>query len=169
MGMVTEDRREGGLFLPMSILLNVSAANLDSVSRAGIIQDDKVKEISTRYANDLRIATTSLERQVKFLSGGNQQKVLLARWLSRQPKVLIVDEPTRGVDVGAKSDLYEILRKLAGEGVALLVVSSDLPEVLALSHRIVVMSEGRTVGELDARDADEVAILKMATPKSAIS
>ena len=167
-GMVTEDRREGGLFLPMSILLNVSAANLESVSKLGIIQEDKVKEISTSFANELRITTTSLERQVKFLSGGNQQKVLLARWLSRQPKVLIIDEPTRGVDVGSKSDLYEILRRLAGEGVALLVVSSDLPEVLALSHRIVVMSEGRTVGELDARDADEVTILKMATPESAI-
>lgn len=167
-GMVTEDRREGGLFLPMSILLNVSAANLEAVSRQGIIQDDKVTEISTRFAEKLRIATTSLNRQVMYLSGGNQQKVLLARWLARQPKVLIVDEPTRGVDVGAKSDLYEILRGLARDGVALLVVSSDLPEVLALSHRIVVMSEGRTVGELDARKADEVTILQMATPKSAV-
>jgi ABC-type sugar transport system ATPase subunit len=103
-----------------------------------------------------------------YLSGGNQQKVLLARWLARQPKVLIVDEPTRGVDVGAKSDLYEILRELARNGVALLVVSSDLPEVLAISHRIIVMSEGSTVGELDAREADEVTILQMATPKSMI-
>jgi ABC-type sugar transport system ATPase subunit len=167
-GMVTEDRREGGLFMPMSILLNVSAANLEAVSRGGIVRDDKVTEISTRFAEKLRIATTSLNRQVMYLSGGNQQKVLLARWLAREPKVLIVDEPTRGVDVGAKSDLYEILRGLAREGVALLVVSSDLPEVLALAHRIVVMSEGLTVGELDARNADEVTILQMATPKSAV-
>jgi ABC-type sugar transport system ATPase subunit len=113
--------------------------------------------------------TPSIEREVMYLSGGNQQKELLARWLARKPELLIVDEPTRGVDVGAKSELYRILRDLAKNEVALLVVSSDLPEVLALAHRIVVMSEGQTVGELDARQADEVTILQMATPKSVLS
>ena len=91
---------------------------------------------------------------MRYLSGGNQQKVLLAKWLARQPRILIVDEPTRGVDVGSKADIYRILRDLAASGMALLVVSSDLPEVLALAHRIVVMSEGRVAGELDAATRD---------------
>ena len=101
-----------------------------------------------------------------YLSGGNQQKVFVARWLARKPEILIVDEPTRGVDVGAKSDLYEIIRDLAKSGVAVLVVSSDLPEVLALAHHIIVMSEGKTVGEMDAKKATEIKILQMATPKN---
>ena len=108
----------------------------------------------------------SVDREVRYLSGGNQQKVLLAKWLARQPRILIVDEPTRGVDVGSKADIYRILRDLAASGMALLVVSSDLPEVLALAHRIVVMSEGRVAGELDAATATEIAILELAAPKS---
>jgi ABC-type sugar transport system ATPase subunit len=164
-GMVPEDRREAGLFLAMSVAANIAAANMDHVSRNGIVADREVVRIAAQAADTLRIATPSLDREVMYLSGGNQQKVLLARWLARKPRILIVDEPTRGVDVGAKSDLYGILRQLARNGVALLVVSSDLPEVLALAHRILVMSEGRTVGELEASQADEVTILQMATPR----
>jgi len=115
----------------------------------------------------LRVATPDVRRPVMNLSGGSQQKVLLAKWLARNPAVLIVDEPTRGVDVGAKADIYAILRDLAVQGVALLVVSSDLLEVLALAHRVVVMSDRRVVGELDASDADEETILRMAAPKRA--
>jgi ABC-type sugar transport system ATPase subunit len=118
--------------------------------------------------DDLRIATPSVDREVRYLSGGNQQKVLLAKWLVRNPRILIVDEPTRGVDVGSKADIYAILRNLAAQGMALLVVSSDLPEVLALAHRIVVMSEGRVAGELDADAATEVAILELAAPKARV-
>ncbi len=165
-GMVPEDRRDAGLFLSMSIAANIAVANLESVSHNGILSKHKIMEMAKETSDSLRVATPSLEREVMYLSGGNQQKVLLARWLARKPILLIVDEPTRGVDVGAKSDLYTILRELAKRGVALLVVSSDLPEVLALAHRIVVMSEGRTVGELDARQADEVTILQMSTPKT---
>lgn len=165
-GMVPEDRRLSGLFLSMSIAANIAVANLDAVSRNGIVSNREIMQIAGETSSVLRIATPSLEREVMYLSGGNQQKVLLGRWLARKPQFLIVDEPTRGVDVGAKSDLYAILRDLAKQGVALLVVSSDLPEVLALAHRIVVMSEGRTVGELDARQADEVTILQMSTPKT---
>jgi L-arabinose transport system ATP-binding protein len=106
-----------------------------------------------------------IDREVMYFSGGNQQKVLLAKWLARKPKILIVDEPTKGVDVGAKAELYSVLRELARGGVALLVVSSDLPEVLAISHRIVVMSEGRTVGDLDPREVEEYDILQLATPQ----
>jgi ABC-type sugar transport system ATPase subunit len=164
-GMVPEDRRDAGLFLSMSIAANIASSNMDLVSRNGIIYKREVDRLASRSAESLRIATPNIEREVMYLSGGNQQKVLLARWLARRPKLLIVDEPTRGVDVGAKSDLYAILRDLAKNGIALLVVSSDLPEVLALAHRIVVMSEGRTVGELDAAQADEVTILHLATPR----
>jgi len=167
-GMVPEDRREAGLFLAMSVAANIAVANMDSVSHNGIIADREVVRLASQTAEALHIITPSLEREVMFLSGGNQQKVLLARWLARNPRILIVDEPTRGVDVGAKSDLYTILRELTRNGVALLVVSSDLPEVLALAHRIVVMSEGRTVGELEASQADEVAILQMATPRGVV-
>jgi ribose transport system ATP-binding protein/rhamnose transport system ATP-binding protein len=165
-GMVPEDRREAGLFLAMSVAANIAAANLDQVSRNEIIVQKEVERLANQSVDTLRIITPSLEREVMFLSGGNQQKVLLGKWLAQRPRLLIVDEPTRGVDVGAKSDLYAILRELARNGVALLVVSSDLPEVLALAHRIVVMSEGRTVGELDARQANEVTILQMATPRT---
>ena len=165
-GMVPEERREAGLFVEMSIAANIAAANLNKVSQYGIIQENKVGNLASEYKDSLRIATPSISREVMFLSGGNQQKVLLGKWLARRPKLLIVDEPTRGVDVGAKAELYVILRELAKSGVALLVVSSDLPEVLALAHRIVVMSEGMTVSELNAKEADEVTILQMAIPKS---
>jgi len=167
-GMVPEDRRDAGLFLAMSIAANIASANMDAVSQRGVISKRDVDRLAQSSVDTLHIATPDIEREVMFLSGGNQQKVLLGRWLARKPKILIVDEPTRGVDVGAKADLYAILRELAQNGVALLVVSSDLPEVLALAHRIVVMSEGRTVGEIDANDADEVKILQMATPKSGV-
>ncbi len=125
-----------------------------------------MRQVSQKYADELRIATPSVDREVRYLSGGNQQKVLLAKWLAREPRILIVDEPTRGVDVGSKADIYRILRDLAAGGMALLVVSSDLPEVLALAHRIVVMSEGRVVGELDAAAATEIAILELAAPRA---
>lgn len=163
-GMVPEDRREAGLFLAMSIASNIAAANMDNVSTNGLIADRQIERLATQSIESLRIATPDFRRQVMYLSGGNQQKVLLGRWLARKPKLLIVDEPTRGVDVGAKADVYNILRELAKNGIALLVVSSDLPEVLSLAHRIVVMSEGRTVGELDPRQADEVSVLQLATP-----
>ena len=168
-GMVPEDRRDAGLFLAMSVATNILAGNMNLVSRRGILDRREVDRLAHRSVDALHIITPTVDREVMYLSGGNQQKVLLARWLARKPKLLIVDEPTRGVDVGAKAELYKILRELAHSGVALLVVSSDLPEVLALAHRIVVMSEGRTVGELDARSADEVTVLQMATPKSVLS
>jgi ABC-type sugar transport system ATPase subunit len=164
--MLPEDRKEGGLFTDFTITANVVAANLAAYTHSGLLSKSEMRKVSQRYADELRIATPSVEREVRFLSGGNQQKVLLAKWLARQPRILIVDEPTRGVDVGSKADLYRILRDLAASGIALLVVSSDLPEVLALAHRIVVMSEGRVVGELDAASATEIAILELAAPRA---
>jgi ABC-type sugar transport system ATPase subunit len=160
--MLPEDRKEGGLFIDFTIAANIAAANLAAFTRSGLLSESAIREVSRHYVDELRIATPSIEREVRTLSGGNQQKVLLAKWLARKPRVLIVDEPTRGVDVGSKADIYRILRDLAAKGMALLVVSSDLPEVLALAHRIVVMSEGRVAGELDAATASEVSILELA-------
>jgi L-arabinose transport system ATP-binding protein len=164
--MLPEDRKDGGLFTDFTITANVAAANLAAYTRWGLLSKPAMRQVSRQYVDELRIVTPDVEREVRYLSGGNQQKVLLAKWLARQPRILIVDEPTRGVDVGSKADIYRILRELAASGIALLVVSSDLPEVLALAHRIVVMSEGRVVGELDAATATEIAILELAAPRA---
>jgi ABC-type sugar transport system ATPase subunit len=166
--MLPEDRKDRGLFMDFTIVANVVAANLDTYTHSGLLSTTEMRQISRKYVDDLRIATPSIDREVRYLSGGNQQKVLLAKWLVRNPRILIVDEPTRGVDVGSKADIYGILRNLAAQGMALLVVSSDLPEVLALAHRIVVMSEGCVVGELDAAAATEVTILELAAPKARV-
>jgi ABC-type sugar transport system ATPase subunit len=164
--MLPEDRKEGGLFMDFTIAANVAAANLPAYTHGGLLADGEVTRVAEEYVKELRIATPNVKREVRNLSGGNQQKVLLAKWLARKPRILLVDEPTRGVDVGSKADIYRILRDLAASGIALLVVSSDLPEVLAISHRIVVMSEGRVAGELSAAEADELSILSLAAPKS---
>jgi len=161
-GMVPEDRKQGGLFLEMSVMDNISVTNLEAISSGGVISNAKNRALAGRFVERLRVSTPSIYQTVDHLSGGNQQKVLLSKWLARNPKLLIVDEPTRGVDVGARAEIYRILRELAAQGVALLVVSSDLPEVLALADRIVVMREGETVGDLAGGQADEVGILRLA-------
>jgi ribose transport system ATP-binding protein/rhamnose transport system ATP-binding protein len=163
--MLPEDRKDGGLFIDFSIIANVVSANLASYTHSGILSESEMQQASRKYVDQLRIVTPGIDREVRYLSGGNQQKVLLAKWLTREPRILIVDEPTRGVDVGSKAEIYRLLRDLASRGMAVLVVSSDLPEVLALAHRIVVMSERRVVGELDAAAATEIAILELAAPK----
>jgi ribose transport system ATP-binding protein/rhamnose transport system ATP-binding protein len=164
-GMVPEDRRLAGLFLAMDIVDNVISANMLALSKNGLMLDSKCRRLAQESVEQLNVVPPMIDREVMYFSGGNQQKVLLAKWLARKPKILIVDEPTKGVDVGAKAELYSVLRELARGGVALLVVSSDLPEVLAISHRIVVMSEGRTVGDLDPREVEEYDILQLATPQ----
>jgi ABC-type sugar transport system ATPase subunit len=167
--MLPEDRKESGLFMDFTIVANAAAANLDAYTHSGLLSDAEMRAMSRTFVDRLRVATPSIDREVRNLSGGNQQKVLLAKWLARQPRILIVDEPTRGVDVGSKADIYRILRDLAAGGMALLVISSDLPEVLALAHRIIVMCESRVAGELDAGNATEVAILDLAAPKSGMT
>jgi ABC-type sugar transport system ATPase subunit len=162
-GMVPEDRKIAGLFLNMDIVNNVAATVLSKVSSGASFSDVKAEALAKNFVDELRIATPSVHQIVGNLSGGNQQKVLLAKWLAMEPRLLIVDEPTRGVDVGARSEIYRLLRALADKGVALLVVSSDLPEVLALADRIVVMAEGRTVGELPGDGATEEQVLRLAT------
>ncbi len=164
--MLPEDRKEAGLFMDFPIVANVVAANLAAYTHSGLVSRSETRQVSQQFTDELRIATPSIDREVRNLSGGNQQKVLLAKWLARHPRILIVDEPTRGVDVGSKADIYRILRDLAASGIAVLVVSSDMLEVLALAHRVVVMSDGRVAGELDASEATEVAILELAAPKA---
>jgi ribose transport system ATP-binding protein/rhamnose transport system ATP-binding protein len=161
--MMPEDRKDAGLFLERSIVENVSAAVLEKVSPSGIVSERASDALAQRFIEALKIATPSSRQLVGNLSGGNQQKVLLAKWLAPDPRVLIVDEPTRGVDVGARAEIYRILRDLRDRGLAILVVSSDLPEVLTLADRILVMANGRTVGELEGATATEEAVVRLAT------
>lgn len=165
-GMIPEDRKEAGLFLEMSVALNIAATNLTQVSRRGWISQARVGRLAQKFTASLKVRTPTIHQPVAFLSGGNQQKVLLAKWIARNPRVLIIDEPTRGVDVGARTEIYGIIRELAAAGTAVLIVSSDLSEVLSISDRIVVMAEGRTTGVIAGADATEMAVLELAAPKS---
>ncbi len=162
-GMVPEDRKTSGLFLGMDLVNNIAATVLGRVASGLNFSEAKAEALALSFVSELKIATPGVRQIVGNLSGGNQQKVLIAKWLAMEPKLLIVDEPTRGVDVGARAEIYRLLRALAEKGVALLVVSSDLPEVLSLADRIVVMAEGRTVGELDGASATEEDVLRLAT------
>ncbi|MEM5583903.1 sugar ABC transporter ATP-binding protein [Roseibium sp. AS2] len=169
-GFVTEDRKDEGLILDMPIAANMSLASLKAVSKSGLLQ----LASETRRARDggakLKLKYGKTSDAVSSLSGGNQQKVVLAKWLARQPKVLLLDEPTRGVDVGAKAEIYAILKDLARDGVALLVVSSEMPELMTLADRILVLAEHQIQGELQRPDFSEENILKLAygqTPEAA--
>jgi ribose transport system ATP-binding protein/rhamnose transport system ATP-binding protein len=166
-GMVPEDRKSSGLFLGMDLVNNIAVTVLRQVSSGANFSDAKAEALASSFIDELKIVTPGVHQIVGNLSGGNQQKVLLAKWLAMEPGLLIVDEPTRGVDVGARSEIYRLLRALAAKGVALLVVSSELPEVLALADRIVVMAEGRTVGELPGEGASEEDVLRLATQYTA--
>ncbi len=160
---VPEDRKLQGLFLGLPIRSNISSASLDDISANGVVSGRKDRTLGATLAKDLRVKAASIEVPVGTLSGGNQQKVVLARWLARRPRVLILDEPTRGVDVGAKAEIYRLIREIATEGVAVLVISSELPEVLGLSDRVLVMREGRLVGEFGYGEADEQKVMALAT------
>jgi len=162
-GMVPEDRKQAGLFLDMSVQDNIGVTVAHDLARGLLASDARAAALALRFIAELKIATPSPRQVVGNLSGGNQQKVLIAKWLAMKPRLLIVDEPTRGVDVGARAEIYRLLRNLAADGVALLVVSSDLPEVLTLADRIVVMADGRLAGELAGDGASEADILRLAT------
>ncbi len=160
---VPEDRKQQGLFLGLSIRANISSACLDDVSSRGVVSPKRDRVMARSMSRDLGVKASSIETAVGTLSGGNQQKVVLARWLARRPRVLMLDEPTRGVDVGAKAEIYRLVREVAAHGVAVLVISSELPEVLGLSDRVLVMREGHLVGELAAADATEQNVMALAT------
>jgi ABC-type sugar transport system ATPase subunit len=160
---VPEDRKDDGLFLALSVADNIGVTNLPAVSDGEFVNNAKLTALASGYVSQLQIRTPGLGQSVGHLSGGNQQKVLFAKWLARGPKVFIVDEPTRGVDVGAKADIHVLLRELAQQGAAVIVISSELPEVLGLSDRIGVMRAGALVAVLDAREATEESIVALAT------
>ena len=142
MGLLPEDRKYQGLVLILSVLQNVSMASLDRLKKGGLLQLREEKKQVNEFVTKLRIATPHIQQQVQFLSGGNQQKVVLAKWLASQSKVLIFDEPTRGIDVGAKVEVYNLMNTLVESGVAVIMVSSEMPELLGMSDRILVMHEG---------------------------
>ncbi|WP_256761189.1 sugar ABC transporter ATP-binding protein [Cohnella sp. WQ 127256] len=160
---VTEDRKGDGLFLIQDIKSNVSAANLQGISSKGIINDNKEVKVANAYKDSMYIKAPSVEQIVGKLSGGNQQKVSLGKWLFVGPKLLILDEPTRGIDVGAKFEIYTIMNKLINEGMSIIMISSELGEVLGMSDRVYVMAEGRIKGELSSDEADQEKIMHFAT------
>jgi rhamnose transport system ATP-binding protein len=163
MGLLTEDRKRLGLLLELSIRENASLANLDEISRFWLVDKKRERGVVDRYLGGLRLRAGSWEQPVSSLSGGNQQKVLLARWLATKAKVLMFDEPTKGVDVGAKAEIYKVIGDLAAEGLGVVVVSSYLPEILGLADRVLVMREGTVAGELPAAGATEEDVLKLAS------
>ncbi len=163
MGLLTEDRKRLGLLLQLSIRENASLANLDEISRFWLVDKKRERGVVDQYLGGLKLRAGSWERPVSSLSGGNQQKVLLARWLATKAKVLMFDEPTKGVDVGAKAEIYKVIGDLAGEGLGVVVVSSYLPEVLGLADRVLVMREGTVAGELPAAGATEEDVLRIAS------
>jgi ribose transport system ATP-binding protein len=168
MAMAPEDRKLQGLVLPMSVAANASMASMDSIERAGLIDARRERRHVGGYVERLRVKTPSLRQPVRNLSGGNQQKVILAKWLAAKPKVLLLDEPTRGIDVGAKREIYTLIDELAHDGLGVIVVSSELPEVLAISDRVMVMCEGRKTAEFARGEANEQNVMSAALPKALV-
>ncbi|MEO1460093.1 MAG: ATP-binding cassette domain-containing protein, partial [Pseudomonadota bacterium] len=158
---VTEDRKELGLVLDDTILRNTTLANLAGVARRGVIDREQEREVAEGYRERLAIRTPGVFQRVVNLSGGNQQKVVLAKWLFTHPKVLILDEPTRGIDVGAKFEIYSIMNQLAEEGRGIVMISSEMPELLGISDRIYVMNEGSFAGDLPAAEASQERLMAM--------
>src|SRR6185503_15632226 len=161
-GFLTEDRKSQGLVLPLSVERNLCLSSVDKFSKWGVMDTTQEQRAADRYVKELQIKTPSLAQKVVFLSGGNQQKVVLSKWLCSQAEVFIFDEPTRGVDVGAKTEIYQLMNRLTASGVAIIMISSELLEVLGMSDRILVMREGRVTGEFSAEEATSEKILHCA-------
>ena len=162
-GFVTENRQEEGLVLDESIRENISLLNFGKFTPGLFINNDKEKNLSNKLVGDFRVKTTSSESKVQDLSGGNQQKVVFAKWYAIDPEILILDEPTKGVDVGAKREIYDLINDLTHQGVCVILISSDLPELLSLSDRIYVIHEGKVQGELNRNEADQQKVMTLAT------
>ena len=162
-GYLSEDRKQYGLLLDKDISFNTSLATMDKFTKAAIVNARKIRAVAQEYVKKLRTRTPSVDVDVRSLSGGNQQKVVVAKWLERDAEILIFDEPTRGIDVGAKDEIYTLLENLASQGKAIIVISSELPEVLRLANRIAVMAHGRIIGVLDNEEATQENIMELAT------
>jgi rhamnose transport system ATP-binding protein len=162
--LVPEDRQHEGLILPMSVGANLSLAMLDSLSRCGFIRSRREQSMIQRQMSELSIRASSPQAPAETLSGGNQQKLVLGKWLASQPAVLILDEPSRGVDVGAKAQVHRLIRQLAEQGLATLVISSELPELLSICDRVLVVRQGRIVGERSTQATTQEELLQLALP-----
>lgn len=160
---VSEDRKTKGLILSQDVKQNITLANLRELAKRSLVNSHEEVRVARQYKESLNIKTPSIEQVVNNLSGGNQQKVSVAKWLFVKPDILILDEPTRGIDVGAKFEIYAIMKDLVSNGMSIIMISSELPEVLGMSDRIYVMSEGRLTGELQSKDASQEAIMRLAT------
>jgi ribose transport system ATP-binding protein len=168
-GYLSEDRKRYGLALKMDVESNVVLAAFEKFQGAlGWVNNSKTRATAKQFVEKLRIRTPGLQQKVKNLSGGNQQKVVIGKWLTADTNILIFDEPTRGIDVGAKSEIYRLLNDLAQQGKAIIMISSELPEILRMSHRVIVMCEGRITGELEIADATQETIMKYATQRGTI-
>ena len=166
LALVPEDRKEQGLVSDMSVTANISLASIARAERFGFLSTRREQALTANYARRLHIRTASHRQSVKNLSGGNQQKVVLAKWLATQPKVLLLDEPTRGIDVNAKNEIYKLISELAAAGLAIVMSSSELPEIMTIADRIIVLSEGRQTAAFARATATEESILKASLPRS---
>ncbi len=160
---MTEDRKGDGLILIQDIKQNITLANLKAVANRSMVDSNLEIQRATEYKSSLNIKTPSVEQVVGNLSGGNQQKVSVAKWLFVSPEILILDEPTRGIDVGAKYEIYTIMNRLIEQGMSIIMISSELPEVLGMSDRIYIVSAGRISGELSIEEASQEKIMQLAT------
>ena len=161
LGLIPEDRKLQGLVQIMSVKRNTTLVNMKRVLRAGVISSSLEEKLSKEYANKLHVVTPSMETEVQYLSGGNQQKVVIAKWLFQNSEILFLDEPTRGIDVGAKAEIYRLINRMAKEGKTIIMISSEMPELLGLCDRIMVMHEGHKMGELNAAEATQEMIMAL--------
>ena len=163
MAFIPEDRRKQGLVIDSSVTRNVAGVIRRSIAKAGLLTSSMENRAAGPWAGRLEVKTSALDMTAATMSGGNQQKVVIAKWLATDPKLLIIDEPTRGIDVGTKAEVHRLLSELAGQGLAILMISSELPEVLGMADRVVVLCEGRITAELDRADATPEAVMHAAT------
>jgi ribose transport system ATP-binding protein len=164
--LVPEDRKKDGLVLELDVKTNISLTNLDKIERGALLSNKRETALAKKYIDELKIKTSSDKQKARNLSGGNQQKIVLAKWLARNPKILLLDEPTRGIDINAKNEIYRLMLNLTALGLGIIMASSELPEILAVSDKILVLSEGSLTADLPIRDASENALLKAAIPKT---
>jgi len=163
MAYATEDRKAAGLILIQDVKQNITLANLREIAQRGVVDSNAEIKVAEEYRGSLNIKTPSIEQKVGNLSGGNQQKVSVAKWLFVKPRLLILDEPTRGIDVGAKYEIYTIMTGLVEQGMSIIMISSELPEVLGMSDRVYIVSSGRITGELPIEQATQEKIMQLAT------
>jgi len=165
-GYLSEDRKRFGLIVDMDVKSNVAISSYGKFRRFGWMKQEAIDGTAENVVASLKVKTPSVNQKVKFLSGGNQQKVVIGKWLTKDSDILIFDEPTRGIDVGAKGEIYKLLEELAEQGKSIIMISSELPEILRMSHRVIVMCEGRITGELTREEADQEKIMKLATSRT---